>query len=336
MAISSVYGVLLLASIATSKIFRSLVSLGTLFALVSMIGIITAAGSHMATSGRGISFNSWDDWAAFALFILAVLSGCAFAHVATITALSPSHSNREKPLRLWFSGLLLVWAAVAFGFYLYKKDFDFVVAWAYIGLTTIALLLTFSASMAPGTSRRILMEASAHRWWRFLQFPFSSGAENGMVWAIGIGFFCIFLIQLAISFTNISSSGDLMEAWAATAYFLYLMAYICSARALWYFLLRDKLSHFFVGAIAGVLIALGSILPYVLVLGNVYAGNNVAWHFGNVVAVLDRSEFDEAPHLIYASVWAIVALFACSPSFMSAYKRFRPPQEASSLPTEKE
>jgi len=327
MALCSVYAVLLLFAVATSKIFRSLVSLGVIFGLMVIIGIITGVGVNMAASGRGVQFDSWEEWIILGLFILGCISGCTFAHIATVAALSPPHSNREKPLRLWFTAILFTWAAIAFAYFFYEKDLDYMTAWAFFAFSIIALLMAVSTSMAPGTSRRILMEVSPQRGTRFLQFPFFTGAENGMAWSLWMGFWCIVILQFALSLGISGSTNDVSAVWASITYFLYLTAYICSVRAFWNFVLRDRLSHLFNGAIAGVLIALGAILPYVLVLGNVHSGREVAWHFGNVVAVLDNSEFDDAPHLVYAFVWAILALIANTPAILNAFQKFRPPQD---------
>jgi hypothetical protein len=328
MALCSVYAVLLLFSVATSKIFRSLVSLGVIFGLLVAIGIITGFGVNMAASGRGVTFNSTEEWLILGLFILGCISGCTFAHIATVAALSPPHSNREKPLRIWFSVILLIWGAIAFAYFYHEKDLGYLTAWAFIAFSIIAVLLAVSASMAPGTSRRILLDVSPTRATRFFQFPFFTGAENGMAWSLWMGFWCILILQFALGLGISTSNNDMGGVWASITYFLYLVAYIYTVRAFWNFVLRDRLSHLFNGAIAGVLIILGCILPYVLVLGNVHSGHEVAWHFGNVVAVLDDSEFDDAPHLVYAFVWAILALIANTPAILNAFQKFRPPQES--------
>jgi hypothetical protein len=151
-----------------------------------------------------------------------------------------------------------------------------------------------------------------------------------MAWVLWTGFWSILLLQFGLSLKISSSTSDMADVWAVITYFLYVVAYVYTVRAFWHFVLRDRLSHLFNGVIAAVLVALGSILPYVLVLGNIHAGREVAWHFGNIIAVLDNSEYDDAPHLVYAFVWSVLALIACTPAFLKAFENFRPPQDQTS------
>jgi MFS family permease len=316
--------VLFFAAAATSRIFRAIVLVMAVFFQFFLIGSVNAASAAWVTSGMGMIFSSGSAFTPVALFLIAGLTGCALARVATVTVLSPPLSNRDLPLRLWITGVWLAWGVVALSYSYVERDVDSFGIWAFQGGIAAAVLLGVGSSLVSGYSRRVLSTVSPRKWVRVVQFPFYSGAENCMVWALAMGFCSVSALTVVSALSVWKSEGDLSSVHLAV-FFLYVMAYVCSVRAVWFFLLRKQVTHRLVGVVAGVLIVLGYALPYLLALGGAKTGKEVAWQFGNVFAAFDGKSFDVGKNMIYASVWAVLAGLACLPAFYGAFRSFRPP-----------
>ena len=130
----------------------------------------------------------WDEWEflvpAGAIVVTAnlVLRGLAIALVA------PPATDRVRPLRLTVLGLWLAWLAFIGGFGLAsgggaidREDVLFFASLAGFGVLPLA---AFDLSSPSGPSRRVLLDRPRSRLRRLLRFPFSTGAEAGLAFAL--------------------------------------------------------------------------------------------------------------------------------------------------------
>ena len=82
-------------------------------------------------------------------------------------------------------------------------------------------------------------------------------------------------------------------------------------------------------------VALFSVLPYLLTLGNYGGQSDAAMRFpgnlaGALIAVSDDDETIRLFHLLMSVAWALMVLAALGPSLLHAVRAFRPPESFAS------
>ncbi len=324
-SVCCLYGVLFLGAITASRVLRLFLLLFVICVLFSFMVAVNVGGSGILSSGTGPSLSSWQEICGFATVLLLIVALCALVRTCTVAALSPPHSNRSLPVRVWVTSLWLFWGVLCLAFRMVGVLPKGGGTWTRASVLGAVILLAVSASMPCGHSRRVCAEISPRRWARWVQFPFFTGAESGMAWALALGF-CTVIATHAVNLFE--PRGSLDQGWAssqAMTVFLYLSAYVCSVRAAWLYGLNRWLSPRLVGVIVLMFLALGGILPYLLTLDGHAGGLEPTALFGNVFAVFDKDCRHLPDHLIYAGVWAAIAWTACMPSIFDAFRRFRRP-----------
>jgi hypothetical protein len=239
----------------------------------------------------------------------------------------PPPANRAPPVRYWITGLWLVWGGIAGVTAWLETELGFVYAWSIVSISVTALLSGVSASFAPGYSRRVLGEVSSHRLTRIHQFLLFSGAENGMLWALLPGAVSVGVVMLCEnSGLPWCKSSDDMNAGRLSGFLFYLIAYVWTVRAVWQLGFHRWVTYRLAGVVAGVLIILGWALPALVALGDVKAGRDAAWLFGNVFAVFSEKQPEVVPLALGAGIWAAMAVAANLPGLSAALLRFAPKQ----------
>ena len=332
-AVCCLYGALLLATLSTTRLLRGIFLLISVFFLFYLTVIVNVMGAEVATSSWRVPLSTPQDWVKAALVLAGCVTGCAVARVAMIAALSPTQANRDLPVRAWGAAFWLCWGVAAVAASFFEGDAEWVIAWAVTSVSAAAVMSAVEASKRGDYSRRLLASVSRVRLARLAQFPFFTGAMNGIVWALMIGFLSVFVLQWVMQVlpqtgTATSSSSELTSGHVAV-FFLYLSAYVCTVRALWRFLLGRWLSYKLVGVVAAVLVVLGYALPYLLNFDNaITSKTDFGWQLGNAFAVFDDDDgIDLMAQLLFAGGWALLAWLACVPEFVAARQRFRNPQE---------
>lgn len=324
-AICCVYEGLFLAAVSTSRVFRVLILLSALGFQSTLVGMVTAGGAAMVSFGRHISFATWSGCVWPALFVAGCASVCLLLRAATTSLIMPPPANRAPPVRFWVTGLWLVWGGIAGVTAWLETELGFVYAWSIVSISVTAVLSGIAASFAPGYSRRVLGEVSSHRLTRIHQFLLFSGAENGMLWALLPGAVSVGVVMLCENsgLSWCKSSAD-MNARRLAGFLFYLIAYVWSVRAVWQFGFHRWVTYRLAGVVAGVLIILGWALPALAALGDVKAGRDAAWLFGNVFAMFTEEQPEVVPLVLGAGVWAAMAVAANLPGLRAALLRFAP------------
>ena len=139
-----------------------------------------------ATGYEELDWNEWDWILPMAgLFVTAnfLLRGLAIALVA------PPATDRVRPLRLTAAALWLAWLAVIVLLSLHGNTGtssvveDIVMLLSFAGVEVLALA-AFDLSSPSGPTRRVLLDRPRSRLRRLLRFPFSTGAESGIAFAL--------------------------------------------------------------------------------------------------------------------------------------------------------
>ena len=139
-------------------------------------------------SAPGYEELAWNEWrflvTAGAIVVTAnlVFRGLAIALVA------PPAMDRVRPLRLTVLGLWLAWLAFAVGLGLLPGGGtvvrENVLIFASLAGFGVFPLAAFDLSSPSGSTRRVLLDRPRSRLRRLLRFPFSTGAEGGLAFAL--------------------------------------------------------------------------------------------------------------------------------------------------------
>ena len=221
---------------------------------------------------------SWDNpgeiWTAVVLVAGFTAIGILLARSHAIAVLSPRGSNRDRGFRKTVLASSLAWAGlVVFGTYRLRvayHAFDFSVLRAGWSLPMLAigfgLLLTHCGSDLAAT-RRTLAERSGRRLARALQYPFFTGATNGIVFSV------LFLAAtLAAHFALILPESSPFRVLDENKPLFLAAVEAVSAtlvvRALWRRFLRRRMPAKFVPALVGAVYLAANALPPLLTIGS--------------------------------------------------------------------
>ena len=272
-------------------------------------------------SANGYEELDWNKWGWLSimagLFVTAnfLLRGLAIALVA------PPATDRVRPLRLTVSGLLFVWLAVAVAASLFAPGAgtwaDVREAFSTFGCFAgfvILPLAAFDLSSPPGPTRRVLLDRPRSRLRRLLRFPFSTGAESGLAFAIlflGFAFLCV-----AFGWPDpVPANVNLGGIAALCVLWIYLLAALLLARAILRIppLARRNAQRFTaIGAMA--IVALAMIVPNLLAIGsnsfdaNLSPFNLAGIDFDDWIKRTSTHPGGPGDNLLFHARWAVSAL----------------------------
>lgn len=323
--------VLLLGSIRLSKILRIIIVVG----LVQMaIPLGAALVGGMAVGGGHIKL-----WGA-ALALLAAACGCALVRALAAAAISPPHANSVRLVRRLAFAFWLLWGAATLLTTVFRREVGWILVWAFAFVLLADLLMLFAVSSKAGCSRRVLAEISRRPGARVWQFPFFTGAENGIVFCVLLGALSAAAFGLFTFFAGRASfpdREDFVEMMGVLTILLaYPMAFMLTARLIWQIFLRQVMNPRFIGVMAMLGVALFSVLPYLLTLNSFGDSSDAAMQFpGNLIGALISVDEEEAiftMHQLVSVTWCLMALAALGPSLWHAFRAFRPPELVGAVP----
>lgn len=321
-AVACIYEALFLAVVSTSRIFRVLIVLWVLSFQSMIVGSVFGVGMALLSSG-GFSLARGADLIAPGLFLAGWLSLCLLLRAVILSLVMPSAANRAPGLRGWIAGLWLFWGGIAGVAAGRTSSVTPVMVWCLISVVLFAVFGAFSASTAPGYSRRVLADVAAGRWRRRGQFLRFSGAENGMLWALLCGGATVMVGLGTEALQDLGWKTGINHGPGAlqlAGLFCSLTAFVWTLRAAWQCGLHRRLSYRLVGIAALVLMVLGWVLPYLATIGT--PQQTAAWYFGNAFAVFDDDLPDLGATVLAAALWAGLAVLANLPGLRAAARRF--------------
>ena len=262
---------------------------------------------------------------------LAILSLCAVFRSAAAANLAPPHTNGQLPLRRVIVIVWALWGALAVWWSL-KKDEPFVFIWFMFSAFFIGgLFMLATVSAQTGPSRRVASEVSPNRWRRRLQYPFFTGSESGVCYALLLLFLTAltsFCVMYAHPMKKYFLSNDYhrfvycMLVWGVC----YPAAFMITMRLIWQWFSHRFCNRKFVGFFGALWMILASILPYLLTMGSDDQAAAAYWHGNIVAAILAMDHYDlhiTSFHAIFSAVWLLIELLCYSPTVLKSFKRFR-------------
>jgi hypothetical protein len=231
-------------------------------------------------SAPGYEELDWNDWrflvtgGAIVVTANLVLRGLAIALIA------PPATDRVRPLRLTVLGLWLAWLA----FVVASEQFSssswgppgwyslrcIVANFAALSGFGILPLAAFDLSSPSGPSRRVLLDRPRSRLRRLLRFPFSTGAESGLAFALLLLGGSALLSYAAWPWNSLATHGlwDPGSAAGFEVLWCYLLAALLLARALTRLPPLARRNAFrFTALVAAAFVGMAMLVPNLVALG---------------------------------------------------------------------
>ncbi len=316
-------GVILLALLPLSRVFRILMALMLINALFGVFGFTISGVFEVVRSGVDVRDPEFLGDAA--LFVGAMVVPAVMLHTFAVFCLSPPSANRALPLRLTLTYLWLLWGLVLAGLAWVRHDPELLLAWFIPAMVLASAGVLAAVGGAPDYSRRV--HPAIPRSWprRLLCLPFYNGFAGALLWSAGIGLATLTSFA-ALPATALTDLGRTRDAMAHV--FAYSLAYALTARLLWRLFVHRWVPVRWAWVVAVMLLAIGAALPLLvgLMTNRITASDVGAWQLGNPFAAL-ADDHHRAPHLLFAGLWALAAALLNAPALAEGWHRFHPDRD---------
>lgn len=262
---------------------------------------------------------------------------CLMLRAGALSAFAPPQSNRDLAQRVWWLGCITV-TGIGAGIvdFLFHDNGEpvFLDIWLFFCACAFVLSMLREVSQPDNYSRRIRSKISGSRKGlaRPVQFLLFSGGINGMLWTLCIaslvcGFACV--SWMAWNSRQPNGYGD--NAPITLVFYVimfYVFAYILTIRAVWFGVFSRRVSPYYLWLVVILLVAAGSIAPYLLAMLNDTSHPGIA--FGNVFVWVFTDNYDASDtlvHCAWSGIWFVCAVLATLPEIVVAWRRFVPLEE---------
>lgn len=279
------------------------------FKIICGLGMICSF--FTASAGIMLYMTSANDFDYPVLTIIAIALTCLLiARSFAISFIAPLTQQRDKAIRLvsivaiigWFIYAILN-SPISDKFSVKVRDSDAILTWASFSMLLILAIGIKAATEPIGYSRRMLLELPAKKWQRWLSWPLSNGAVNGLTFTFIMGM----LVSSSMPLLQSYYSHNHHNGFFKTPYFimtigLYLFSIILYIRALWRLLSRYwNINAILIPIVSIVLFIIIQTIPSLLRLYEITTSYPIPFTIGTL---------DTRPvvHLLYAAAAFIIAL----------------------------
>jgi hypothetical protein len=284
-------------------------------------------------------------WAAFGASVTGVVALMGLLFVWSIALVSPPSANRAPRVRLYTLGVWVATAVAAgWGTY-YIKHPGLLYSWQGIMLFLFCLQLVISINERDHWGPRVARAIPRNGWLRVPAFLTYSGAAGGLLFGVlmlaltvGLGTAAVYWWQDVYSYP-VRDDRPGHVALVMTIVWLYVYAYALTAVLCRRLFFRDMLKPVFTWVLMAVLMAVGSAVPYLIIL--VVPDNSMHFEHDNTWVLLTNPlasaitaadprnntsiyDFDKIC-LLFVSVWSVLVTLLCLPWFAAQVRDFRPP-----------
>ena len=320
-----------IASIPANRVFKILLGVGGLCILPQMFVASLTLSFSLLQSGVGSRLNSWEFWGPASAVILIVLTMIGLLFFMSVALITPISANRALAVR---SYMMIVWmiGGVVGGVISYiDRNDTAIVVWSIVTAAILFIGFFVSVSERDTLGSRVLHTIPRSGLRRLPAFLVFSGAASGVIWCL---LMCSLTMGVLAAWPRasraVSSDHQDSMAWIA-GLCLYGFCYSMSAVLLRTTLLARWLSPKFTWLIGLMLLAFGSIVPfligYLISFDSPLSNERIALTLlGNPFA-LDYHTPSRSTFLIFAGCWAAIVALLNVPWFQSQIRQFRPPDE---------
>lgn len=267
-----------------------------------------------ASAGIMLYMTVENDFAYPVLLIIALtLTYLLIARSFAISFIAPLTQQRDKAIRLVSIVAIIGWFIYAIlnspiSDYPCKcsvkvRDSDAILTWAFFSMLLILAIGIKAATEPIGYSRRMLLELPAKKWQRWLSWPLSNGAVNGLTFTFIMGMLVSSSMPLLQSYYHYGHhNGFFKTPYIIMTIGLYLFSIILYIRALWRLLSRYwNINAILIPIVSIVLFIIIQTIPSLLRLYEITTSYPIPFTIGTL---------DTRPivHLLYAAAAFIIAL----------------------------
>ena len=199
------------------------------------------------------------EWASFYLFCILATISLVFVPITSYLFarcnLSPMSMNRMKPIRRWFSLVILgITGFCLFETFLFKRlvslnsyygdEPSFLAYWMLAVTVILSIMLIMAVCERETWEGRLRRDIPKRIWYRALAFPFYTGSVNALFWVFLWTFYLVVAVFLSLfrpGETSYSRGDQYMDILRTFPLLMYLMlVFNCSITALFFW---KKLLH---------------------------------------------------------------------------------------------
>ena len=320
---------LFLACIPTSRAFKVLLGIASMFGLFSVAMTANLAGWALISGGVGSSMKTSEFWIGAISVVGGVILGLGlFQHLAVALISSPS-ANRARPLRIYATIMWIISGCWVFVAAREIGESEIMLAWMIPSIILFGVALLIGLSEETKLSARVRHTIPRNPVLRRLAFFIYNGPAGAVAWSVSI---CITTLVVSYGSMSLLEKGSLRSDMT-NAHFgflsltLYILAYGLAAVLLWRTLLWRRFRPAMIWVVAVLLIAAGALLPCIFALllkTNAHNGHWQAWYVGSICFVFDDDHIQT--HLIFASIAAAVMLAVNGPWLARQMRAFVRPE----------
>ena len=356
---ASVEAMVFLAVIPCSRVFKAMLALGGLIALVYTFAGTIVGTTELTRTGVSSLFRERMFSIAAANFVFAMLALCGLLYTWSIAMLGVPSANRALPVRvfamlLWTVSLVLT--VVEMQFWVGPMPQAALIIW----MVTMTFFASLNLVIASGERRNFSqrLTRTIPRWGilRRLAFLFYSGAAGGVLFSTLLMLMTLAAVVMSdawwpgtaapiggfdtIRHFGVGIDDRLLAALAAcTIGFLYTFAYVMTAVFLRSHVFR-RLPTVTTPLIAVILLGIGSVVPWfigsMIYLHSWRFDDQHYWLLANPFTAM--AEFEQLAqngrslqialdYAAFAAGWALLAFAVNVPWIFKQFRRFRRPME---------
>jgi hypothetical protein len=320
-----------IASIGANRVFKILIGVAALCLLLPIFVTTLSFSFSLLMTGVGSRLNSWTFWGPALATVLILFTMIGLLFFLSVALITPISANRAFAVRLYVMVAWLVGGATGAVISYVNKDNTAVIVWSILSGAIFFLGFLVAVSERESLGSRLLRKIPRTTPFRVPAFFLFSGGASGVAWCC---LMCVLTLIWIRLWKMTGGRGDphLRDAMAwVGALGLYGFGYAMTAVFLRTTFLARWLSAKFTGLVALFLLAIGSIVPY-LVCYLIFFGSpsdsqrTAIFLLGNPFAMDFTSGF-RAVFLIFAGGWALVIALLNLSWFHRGIAGFRPPEE---------
>jgi hypothetical protein len=328
------------------KLILGLVALNVIWSSsIGLVGVAASGPMRVLSSGWNI-YGGWEFWGATLTALAIVAMGLGLMYVFSVAMLTPAAADRLRPVRIYITSIWLASGALAGLWALSSGEPLPFWVWSYIWAALLVATYLMAVSEREAWGPRLQRRIPAPLVRRAFAFLWTTGSAGGLLWTS-----LLMLLTLAIGYGTswISPPSSSSVSRADTENFrtgltifagvvLYVLAYTLTA-ALLRRLLRALGVAYPIGAtwvLALLLGVLGTLGPYVVAFFIYYTRGASEvfqerfWMVTNPILLGDNTH--RTDRVVFAAVWAGLALAVSSPWLVRQLRNFHPPAPSASSP----
>jgi len=318
-----IYVMILLSSLSVNRLMRTLFALASLFMLFWAVVGAVAIASELMRGGIQQILSDPTALPAFLAFLVSYLCHLVLVHFICVALIAPTWHNKMLPVRGIMAVIWLITLSINYSL-ASRFPGEFLLLSLFTGLGYAALVLLTAISEREDPGPRVRRQIPKNPILRPIAFLFYSGMAGGVLWSMLIAALSIWF------FTHMYSlrSGVLLGFGRGFSFLpiysltLYGFAYCFFALFLQRSLLKNRIHPNQTWALAGILIAVGTILPLIFGFFKPNSWRDpLAWKTGVFFDTVHRDRMDW--HVLASSILFAISLILIFHILLRSAKYFR-------------